>query len=168
MWMKQDNAYLQWKRLTGHLKKMCPLTFEVQICSFCTQAFPSTNWTIIRPIQLWRFHFPLFCSTWSNLLAPSKLLLSPSKQIVQQNPLEIIAHQSYLNCECTYFALETLTQSNLLLPTYQTLHTQIREALISKKCSFFEHCSKGLWPPPPFIWTFVLFCRGCFFMWWIF
>ena len=38
----------------------------------------------------------------------------------------------------------------------------IRDAPLSKKCSFFEHCSKGLWPPPPFIWTFVLFCRGCF------
>ena len=39
----------------------------------------------------------------------------------------------------------------------------IREAPISKKCSFFEHCSKGLCPPPPpFIWTFVLFCRGVF------
>ena len=38
----------------------------------------------------------------------------------------------------------------------------VREAIVSEKCSFFEHCSKGLWPPPPFIWTFVLFCRGCF------
>ena len=38
----------------------------------------------------------------------------------------------------------------------------VREAPLSEKCSFFEHCSKGLWPPPPFIWTFVLFCRGCF------
>ena len=38
----------------------------------------------------------------------------------------------------------------------------VREALPWEKCSFFEHCSKGLWPPPPFIWTFVLFCRGCF------
>ena len=38
----------------------------------------------------------------------------------------------------------------------------LREAITREKCSFFEHCSKGLWPPPPFIWTFVLFCRGCF------
>ena len=38
----------------------------------------------------------------------------------------------------------------------------LRDAILSKKCSFFEHCSKGLWSPPPFIWTFVLFCRGCF------
>ena len=38
----------------------------------------------------------------------------------------------------------------------------IRDAFLSKKCSFFEHCSKGLWPPPPFIWTFVLFCGGYF------
>ena len=94
-------------------EKMCPLTFEVQICSFCTQSLPSTNWTIIRSIWLRRLHFPVFCSTWSNLLVPSKLLLSPSKQIVQQNALEIIAHQNYLNCEYTTFALETLAQSNL-------------------------------------------------------
>ena len=38
----------------------------------------------------------------------------------------------------------------------------IREAIVGEKWCFFEHCSKGLWPPPPFIWTFVLFCRGCF------
>ena len=38
----------------------------------------------------------------------------------------------------------------------------IRDAPLSKKCIFFEHFSKGLGPPPPFIWTFVLFCRGCF------
>ena len=42
------------------------------------------------------------------------------------------------------------------------LALSFRDAPLSKKCSFFEHCSKGLWPPPPFIWTFVLFCRGCF------
>ena len=41
-------------------------------------------------------------------------------------------------------------------------YRELRDAPLSKKCSFFEHCSKGLWPPPPFIWTFVLFCRGCF------
>ena len=41
---------------------------------------------------------------------------------------------------------------------------RIREAIPREKCSFFEHCSKGLWPPPPFIWAFVLFCRGCFLM----
>ena len=44
----------------------------------------------------------------------------------------------------------------------QSWFPAVREAPISKKCSFFEHCSKGLLPPPPFIWTFVLFCRGCF------
>ena len=26
----------------------------------------------------------------------------------------------------------------------KVLHTAIREAPLSKKCSFFEHCSKGL------------------------
>ena len=25
----------------------------------------------------------------------------------------------------------------------------VRDAFLSKKCSFFEHCSKGLCPPPP-------------------
>ena len=78
-------------------------------------------------------HFPLFCSTWSSLLAPSKLLLSPSKQIIQQNPLEIIAHQSYLNCEYTYFALETLTQSNFWLPTYQTHRRLFNKILLCWK-----------------------------------
>ena len=30
----------------------------------------------------------------------------------------------------------------------------LREADMREKCSFFEHCSKGLWPPPPlFVWT---------------
>ena len=24
----------------------------------------------------------------------------------------------------------------------------LREAVMREKCSFFEHCSKGLWPPP--------------------
>ena len=38
----------------------------------------------------------------------------------------------------------------------------VREAIAGEKWCFFEHCSKGLWPPPPFIWTFVLFCRGYF------
>ena len=60
------------------------------------------------------------------------------------------------------------TKQNSLFPkfcsTFQFtwVDAHVRDAILSKKCSFFEHCSKGLWPPPPFIWTFVLFCRGCF------
>ena len=39
----------------------------------------------------------------------------------------------------------------------------LREAITGEKWCFFEHCSKGLCPPPPpFIWTFVLFCGGYF------
>ena len=69
-----------------------------------------------------------------------------------------------------YWVWHSLTVYTLIYRLYfaedvfqiDTLIIQIRDAFVSKKCSFFEHCSKGLWPPPPFIWTFVLFCRGCF------
>ena len=37
-----------------------------------------------------------------------------------------------------------------------------------KSAVFLNIVQKAFDPPPPFIWTFVLFCRGCFFMWWIF
>ena len=43
--------------------------------------------------------------------------------------------------------------------------TAVREAIISKKCSFFNIVQKAF-DPPPFIWTFVLFCRGCFWQLW--
>ena len=39
----------------------------------------------------------------------------------------------------------------------------IRDAILSKKCSFFEHCSKGLWPPPPFYLNICPILRGVFF-----
>ena len=39
----------------------------------------------------------------------------------------------------------------------------LREAIPGEKWCFFETFSKALWPPPPpFIWTFVLFCGGYF------
>ena len=37
----------------------------------------------------------------------------------------------------------------------------IREAIPREKCSFFEHCSKGLWPAPPFVWTSCRICSEC-------
>ena len=39
---------------------------------------------------------------------------------------------------------------------------RLREALISKKCSFFEHCSKGLWPPPLLFEHLSYFAGGVF------
>ena len=39
----------------------------------------------------------------------------------------------------------------------------IRDALLSEKWSFFEHCSKGLWPPPPFYLNICPILQGVFF-----
>ena len=39
-------------------------------------------------------------------------------------------------------------------------HISIREADLSKKCSFFEHCSKG---PPPFYLNICPILQGVFF-----
>ena len=38
----------------------------------------------------------------------------------------------------------------------------IREAPLSEKCSFFEHCSIGLWPPPLLIEHLSYFVGGVF------
>ena len=40
---------------------------------------------------------------------------------------------------------------------------RIREAPVSKKCSFLEHCSKGLCPPPPFYLNICPILQGVFF-----
>ena len=37
----------------------------------------------------------------------------------------------------------------------------LREAILQEKCSFLNIVQKAF-DPPPFISTFVLFCRGCF------
>ena len=36
----------------------------------------------------------------------------------------------------------------------------LRDALLSKKCSFFEHCSKGLCPPPPLLFEHLSYFAG--------
>ena len=41
----------------------------------------------------------------------------------------------------------------------------IREALLSEKCSFFEHCSKGLWPPSPLLFEHLSYFAGGVFCW---
>ena len=38
----------------------------------------------------------------------------------------------------------------------------LRDALLSEKCSFFEHCSKGLWPPPLLFEHLSYFAGGVF------
>ena len=38
----------------------------------------------------------------------------------------------------------------------------IREAIRQEKCSFFEHCSKGLWPPPLYL-NICPILQGVFF-----
>ena len=38
----------------------------------------------------------------------------------------------------------------------------LRDAPLSKKCSFFEHCSKGLWPPPLLFEHLSYFAGGVF------
>ena len=41
-------------------------------------------------------------------------------------------------------------------------HDLLRDALPDQIVCFFEHCSNGLWPPPPRFWTFMLriFLKG--------
>ena len=39
----------------------------------------------------------------------------------------------------------------------------LRDALLSKKCSFFEHCSKGLWPPSPLLFEHLSYFAGGIF-----
>ena len=39
---------------------------------------------------------------------------------------------------------------------------KVRDAPLSKKCSFFEHCSKGLWPPPLLFEHLSYFAGGVF------
>ena len=58
----------------------------------------------------------------------------------------------------------------LLLSYYRYFHSahptgwaeSIRDAPLSKKCSFFEHCSKGLWPPPLLFEHLSYFAGGVF------
>ena len=46
---------------------------------------------------------------------------------------------------------------------FAELVTTLRDALLWEKCSFFEHCSKGLWPPPPFYLNICPILQGVFF-----
>ena len=54
------------------------------------------------------------------------------------------------------------------LETFQKIHpfwkieATLRGALLDQICSFFEHCSKSLWPPPPFVLNIMLQI-----FWWI-
>ena len=36
----------------------------------------------------------------------------------------------------------------------------LREAIAREKCSFFEHCSKGLCPPPPLLFEHLSYFEG--------
>ena len=45
---------------------------------------------------------------------------------------------------------------------FNLMNLDLREAILSKKCSFFEHCSKGLWPPPFYL-NICPILQGVFF-----
>ena len=40
---------------------------------------------------------------------------------------------------------------------------EFREAIAREKCSFFEHCSKGLRPPPPLLFEHLSYFAGVVF-----
>ena len=51
-------------------------------------------------------------------------------------------------------------QSTIIVMQY--IPHPLRDAIVSKKCSFFEHCSKGLWPPPLLFEHLSYFAGGIF------
>ena len=50
----------------------------------------------------------------------------------------------------------------IITDTLKKMMTVIRDAILSKKCSFFEHCSKGLCPPPLLFEHLSYFAGGVF------
>ena len=65
------------------------------------------------------------------------------------------------NCGRLAFGPKTWANSAKGLDGVQ-LASKLRDALPYQIVCFFEHCSNGLWPPPPRFWTFMLriFLKG--------
>ena len=121
-------------------------------CSFCKSRRIFIIWSC-KQKDTSCFHTFDKCSTCAHSL------ISISQAVVWFSNILILINWYSWSTKYDFLHICILTIDQIL-----SIHKvdRLREAIPREKCSFFEHCSKGLWPPPPFIWTFVLFCRGCF------
>ena len=130
----------------------CPLPLRPESSGNCAR--PSVH-TVLSP------HCPYcpYCPYCSVFTLPTKPLLF------------ILSHCIVLSVHIMPI-LPTLTLHTITLLLYHTVHTahtllsimsiMLRDAILSKKCSFFEHCSKGLWPPPFYL-NICPILQGVFF-----
>ena len=108
------------------------------------QAFWRSNWNSWRSLTAWRALKSLFLQTRTS--EQKKWCISTLQQSCSHKRRRCSQHDV---CRSWF-------------ERRQNRHC-IRDAILSKKCSFFVHCSKGLWPPPPFYLNICPILQGVFF-----
>ena len=104
-----------------------------------------------------------FCNAFSGCGSGKRFFHSESTRCRKKREIKMSvgALSNFSNnfkSELVVAALLILTSTELFWDTlYQGC---IREAIVSKKGSFFEHCSKGLCPPPPLLFEHLSYFAG--------
>ena len=107
--------------------------------------------------DFWRFRW--FSKKRSVVNVTCQCFLSRLSCILYLAPIALVHEPIWTSCQYIMYFFWTWISS---LSTFGLI-CEIRDAILSKKCSFFEHCSKGLWPPPPFYLNICPILQGVFF-----
>ena len=111
------------------------------------------NPPIIHPLQIYfvviaqyQINYGCRCCSWSS----GKRLCSAISTQIFSLFVQLHQHQYtiylLITQHPTFCSWRILAHSNSVLKSSLTIYRgiHVRDALLSKKCSFFEHCSKGL------------------------
>ena len=71
-------------------------------------------------------------------------------------------YKAHVRLNISFVHVNTVFASSNIRATMCKCIDKLREALLSEKCSFFEHCSNGLWPPPFYL-NICPILQGVFF-----